>query len=105
MKPLNTTDFHTNTDEVHHAQLTNLAAMAQSIMHQVGTTEVADPALTTLVNFNGPTVPFRCRADRRRPRRPVRHNKQGGANERRHGVRDRQDRPRLRQHPHHPGQL
>jgi hypothetical protein len=54
MKPLNTTDFHTDTDEVHHAQLINLAAMAQSIMHQVGTTEVADPALTTLVNFHGP---------------------------------------------------
>ena len=29
----------------------------------------------------------------------------GGANGARHGVRDRQDRPRLRQHPHHPGQL
>ena len=46
-------DFHTGTDEVHHAQLTNLVAMAQSIMHQVGTTEVADPALTILVSFNG----------------------------------------------------
>jgi hypothetical protein len=43
-------DFHTDKDEVHHAQLTNLAAMAQSIMHQVGTTEVAQPELTTLVN-------------------------------------------------------
>jgi uncharacterized repeat protein (TIGR03803 family) len=49
-------DFHTDTDEVHHAQLANLAAMAGSIFHQVGATEVAqtaDPQLTTLVNFNG----------------------------------------------------
>ena len=45
-------DFHTDKDEVHHAQLTNLAAMAGSIFHQVGATEVADPQLTTLVNFN-----------------------------------------------------
>jgi uncharacterized repeat protein (TIGR03803 family) len=42
-----------NEGHLHHAQLANLAAMAQSIMHQVGTTEVADPQLTTLVNFNG----------------------------------------------------
>jgi uncharacterized repeat protein (TIGR03803 family) len=46
-------NFRTDTGEVHHAQLANLAAMARSIFHQVGTTEVADPALTTLVNFNG----------------------------------------------------
>ena len=52
MKPLNTTDFHTDTDEVPHAQLANLAAMARSIFHQVGATEVAHPELTTLVNFN-----------------------------------------------------
>src|SRR5262249_6435653 len=45
--PLNTTDFHTNT------QLANLAAMARSIFQQVGATEVAQPKLTTLVNFNG----------------------------------------------------
>ena len=46
-------DFHTGTDEVHHAQLANLAAMAGSILHQVGVTEVAQPELTTLVSFNG----------------------------------------------------
>jgi hypothetical protein len=46
-------DFHTDTDEVPHAQLANLAAMARSIFHQVGATEVAQPELTTLVNFNG----------------------------------------------------
>jgi uncharacterized repeat protein (TIGR03803 family) len=53
MKPLNTADFHTDTDEVPHAQLANLAAMARSIFHQVGATKVAHPQLTTLVNFNG----------------------------------------------------
>ena len=44
--PLNTTDFHTSKDEghLHHAELANLAAMARSIFHQVGATEVADPA-------------------------------------------------------------
>jgi hypothetical protein len=36
-----------------HAQLANLAAMARSIFHQVGATEVAQPELTTLVAFNG----------------------------------------------------
>jgi hypothetical protein len=36
-----------------HAQLANLAAMARSIFHQVGVTEVAQPELTTLVSFNG----------------------------------------------------
>jgi hypothetical protein len=53
--PLNTTDFHTSKDaaHVHHAELANLAAMARSIFHQVGATEVAQPELTTLVNFNG----------------------------------------------------
>src|SRR5215813_15210818 len=53
--PLNTTDFHTSKDEghLHHAELANLAAMARSIFHQVGATEVAQPELTTLVNFNG----------------------------------------------------
>src|SRR5262249_1120008 len=53
--PLNTTDFHTSNDEghLHHAQLANLAAMARSIFHQVGVTEVAQPELTTLVSFNG----------------------------------------------------
>ena len=51
----NTIDFHTSKDEghLHHAELSNLAAMAQSIFHQVGATEVAHPELTTLVNFNG----------------------------------------------------
>jgi uncharacterized repeat protein (TIGR03803 family) len=54
MKPLNTADFHTSEDEglFHHAQLANLAAMARSIFHQVGATEVAHPQLTTLVNFD-----------------------------------------------------
>jgi uncharacterized repeat protein (TIGR03803 family) len=42
-----------NEGHLHHAQLANLAAMAQSIFHQVGATEVAQPELTTLVNFNG----------------------------------------------------
>jgi uncharacterized repeat protein (TIGR03803 family) len=53
--PLNTTDFHTSKDEghLHQAELANLAAMARSILHQVGATEVAQPELTTLVNFNG----------------------------------------------------
>jgi uncharacterized repeat protein (TIGR03803 family) len=35
-----------------HAQLANLAAMARSIFHQVGATEVAQPELTTLVSFD-----------------------------------------------------
>jgi hypothetical protein len=50
MKPLDTTDFHTSKDEghLHHAELSNLAAMAQSIFQQVGATEVANPELTTL---------------------------------------------------------
>ena len=53
--PPNTTDFHTSNDEghLHHAELANLAAMARSIFHQVGATEVTHPELTTLVNFNG----------------------------------------------------
>src|SRR6266481_4154904 len=52
--PPNTTDFHTSKDEghLHHAELANLAAMARSIFHQVGATEVAQPELTTLVSFN-----------------------------------------------------
>ena len=41
----NTTDYHT--------ELANLAAMARSIFQQVGASEVAQPELTTLVNFNG----------------------------------------------------
>src|SRR5215831_8291781 len=57
--PLNTTDFHTSNDEgdLHHAELANLAAMARSIFHQVGATEVAQPELTTLVSLNGGTNP------------------------------------------------
>ena len=51
-----------------------------------------------------PTVAIR-RLDRRRPRRPIRYNTGRRGEQRRHGVRDRQDRHRLRQHPHHPGQL
>src|SRR5215813_5886557 len=53
--PLNTTDFHTSKDEghLHHAEFANLAAMARSIFHQVGATEVAQPELTTLVKFDG----------------------------------------------------
>jgi uncharacterized repeat protein (TIGR03803 family) len=42
-----------NEGQLHQAQLANLAAMARSIFHQVGATEVADPQLTTLGNFNG----------------------------------------------------
>jgi uncharacterized repeat protein (TIGR03803 family) len=51
----NTTDFHTSKDEgdLHHAELSNLAAMARSIFHQVGATESAHPELTTLVSFDG----------------------------------------------------
>jgi uncharacterized repeat protein (TIGR03803 family) len=53
--PLNTTDFHTSNDDghLHHAELANLAAMARSIFHEVGATEVAQPKLTTLASFNG----------------------------------------------------
>ena len=65
---------------------------------------------TTLVSFRRPIAPTarsRGRPDRRRQRRPVRHDRSGWRSDtrRRHGVRDRQDRRRLRQHPHHPGQL
>ena len=51
----NTTDFLPSKDEghLHHAELANLAAMARSIFHQAGATEVAQPELTTLVSFNG----------------------------------------------------
>jgi hypothetical protein len=58
--PPNTTDFHTSKDEghLHHAELANLAAMARSIFHQVGATEVAQPELTTLVSFNGTNGSF-----------------------------------------------
>jgi uncharacterized repeat protein (TIGR03803 family) len=54
-----TTDFHTSENEgdLHHAGLANLAAMARSIFHQVGATEVANPELTTLVNFTGSPAP------------------------------------------------
>jgi uncharacterized repeat protein (TIGR03803 family) len=47
-------DFHTGKDEghLHHAALADLVAMARSIFHQVGATEVAQPELTTLVGFN-----------------------------------------------------
>jgi hypothetical protein len=51
--PLNTTDFHTSNDEGHlHQELANLAAMARSIFHQVGATEVTHPELTTLDKTN-----------------------------------------------------
>ena len=52
---LSTTDSHTSKDDghLHHAELANLAAMARSIFHQVGATEVAQPELTTLANFDG----------------------------------------------------
>jgi uncharacterized repeat protein (TIGR03803 family) len=42
-----------NEGQLHHAQLANLAAMARSIFHQVGATEVTQLELTTLVSFNG----------------------------------------------------
>jgi hypothetical protein len=42
-----------NEGQLHHAQLANLAAMARSIFHQVGATEVTHPELTTLASFNG----------------------------------------------------
>ena len=99
MKPLNTTDFLTSN---HHAGLANLAAMARSIFDKVRATESAQPELTTLVNFNG--------TDGAAPRGSLiadAHGdlfgttQNGGA----YGVRDRQDRSWLRQHPHHPGQL
>jgi len=52
--PPNTTDFHTTKDDdTFIAELASLAAMARSIFHQVGATEVAQPELTTLVNLNG----------------------------------------------------
>ena len=47
----------------------------------------------------------RWQPDRRRQRQPVRHDRIRRGERRRHGVRDRQDRRRLRQHPHHAGQL
>jgi hypothetical protein len=51
----NTTDFHTSKDEghLHHAELADLAAMARSIFHQVGATEVAQPELTRLRENEG----------------------------------------------------
>ena len=61
---------------------------------------------TTLVSFRrAPTVRSRCRPDRRRQRRPVRHDRRRRGDRQRHGVRDRQDRRRLCQHANHPGQL
>ena len=64
---------------------------------------------STPTRWSASTAPMahsRGRPDRRRQRRPVRHDDPGGgANWRRHGVRDRQDRQRLRQHADHPGQL
>jgi hypothetical protein len=62
MKPLNTADFNADTDEVHHTQLANLAAMARSIFNQLGATEVVHPQLTTLVSFNGTDVAHRSTA-------------------------------------------
>ena len=61
---------------------------------------------TTLVSFNGTDGAMPDgRPDRRRQRRPVRHDLRRRRERRRHGVRDRQDRHRLRQHAHHAGQL
>jgi uncharacterized repeat protein (TIGR03803 family) len=42
-----------NEGQLHHAQPANLAAMARSIFHQVGATEIAQRELTSLVSFNG----------------------------------------------------
>ena len=63
---------------------------------------------TTLVSFNHVDGDWGARPDRRRPRQPIRHNILGRSVRPvrlRHGIRDRQDRRRLRQHPHHPGQF
>ena len=62
--------------------------------------------LTTLVSFNGtngavPVASLIADANGDLFGTTV----DGGAQRRRHGVRDRQDRHWLRQHPHHPGQL
>ena len=102
------TDFHTSNDEghLHHAELANLAAMARSIFHQVGVTEVAQPELTTLVNFNG--------TDGANPLGSLIADAHGdlfgttafgGANTLGTVFEVAKDRPRLRQHPDHPGQL
>jgi hypothetical protein len=45
------------------------------------------------------------RPDPRRQRQPLRHYIRRRDQWLRHGVRDRQDQPRLRHHPHHSGQL
>jgi hypothetical protein len=58
MKPLNTADFHTDTDEIHQTQLANLAAIARSIFHQVGATEVAQPGTTAFGGANGDGTVF-----------------------------------------------
>ena len=47
---------------------------------------------TTLVSFNGADGASRRQPDRRRQRRPVRHDRIGRRGRRRHCVRDRQDR-------------
>ena len=64
---------------------------------------------TTLVSFNGANgARAPLRSDRRRQRRPVRHDHRPRSRrrdvKRRHGVRDRQDRGGLREHAHHAGQ-
>ena len=66
----------------------------------------AAPTLTTLVSFNGTNgvIPV-GRSDRRRRRGPLRHDIGRRGERRWHGVRDRQDRRRLRQHADHAGQL
>ena len=51
-------DFHTGKDEVHHAQLANLAAMARSIFHQVGATESLTRSLRPWSASTAPTVAF-----------------------------------------------
>jgi uncharacterized repeat protein (TIGR03803 family) len=67
---------------------------------------------STLVNFcfDLPLCPHGANSgswpDHRRQPQPLRHDPSGrGVWELRHGVRGRQDRKRLRQHPHRPGEL
>ena len=62
--------------------------------------------LTTLVSFNGATASSPTgQPDRRRQRRPVRHDDSGGANGDGTVFEIAKTADRLRQHADHPGQL